>query len=86
MQDAECVLQQVFIIGRKQCKSPNFPARKEDVKSELGPGGGGSGGSSVLEESHVVGESRQLLLVWNQRDRRRICEERGRKRGGGLEG
>lgn len=29
-------------------------------------GGGGSGGLSVLEESHVVGESGQLLLVWNQ--------------------
>lgn len=28
--------------------------------------GCGPGGFSVLEESHVVGESGQLLLVWNQ--------------------
>lgn len=29
-------------------------------------GGSGGGGLSVLEESHVVSESGQLLLIWNQ--------------------
>lgn len=51
------------------------------MNSGRGGGGGGSGGLSVLEESHVVGESGQLLLVWNQRDRRRICEERRKQKG-----
>lgn len=34
---------------------------------------------SVLEESHVVSEPGQLLLVWNQRDWGRICK-RARER------
>lgn len=49
-------------------------------------GGADSGGRSVLEESHIVGESGQLLLVWNQRDRRRICKrEEGRVGGWGWD-
>lgn len=39
-------------------------------------GDGSRGGYSVLEESHVVSESGQLLLVWNQWDWGRICGER----------
>lgn len=29
-------------------------------------GGRGCGGLSVLQESHVVSESSQLLLIWNR--------------------
>lgn len=43
-------------------------------------GASGYDGLSVLKESHVVSESGQLLLIWNQWDRRRICWERGRER------
>lgn len=48
--------------------------------------GGCGGGCSVLEESHVVSESGQLLLIWNQWDWGRICGERRRSwvRGGFL--
>lgn len=37
--------------------SPSVPSERKK---------GGSGGLSVLEESHVVSESGQLLLIWNQ--------------------
>ena len=47
------------------------------VPGERTTGGSGCGGLSVLEESHVVSESGQLLLIWNQWDGGRICWERG---------
>lgn len=46
---------------------PNFflPLYQASEKKKES-GSGDCGGLSVLEESHVVGESGQLLLVWNQ--------------------
>lgn len=55
--------------------SPSVPSRQK--KEE---GGRGCGGLSVLEESHVVSESGQLLFIWNQWDWGRICWERERER------
>lgn len=40
--------------------------KNEKEKKKKNWGGSGCGGLSVLEESHVVSESGQLLLVWNQ--------------------
>lgn len=54
--------------------SPSTPTEQEEN------GGGGWGGLSVLEESHVVSESGQLLFIWNQRDRGRICWESGEEK------
>lgn len=63
--------------GKRVC--PNFRLHKKTR-------GCGRGGFSVLEESHVVSESGQLLLIWNQWDWGRICGERRRSwvRGGFL--
>lgn len=61
---------------------PNLCPPSVPSKQKKG-GGSGCGGLSVLEESHVVSESGQLLLIWNQRDGGRICRERGERRGGG---
>lgn len=44
-------------VGKGVC--PNFRLLRETR-------GCGGGGFSVLEESHVVSESGQLLLIWNQ--------------------
>lgn len=47
------------LAGRGKRVCPNFRLHKKTR-------GRGRGGSSVLEESHVVSESGQLLLIWNQ--------------------
>lgn len=57
-------------------KSLVFSLSTERVKT----GGSGCGGLSVLKKSHVVSESGQLLLIWNQRDRGRICWRRETRR------
>lgn len=59
--------------------SPSTPTVQEEN------GGGGYGGLSVLEESHVVSESGQLLLIWNQWDWGRIWEQRGERHRGEVE-
>lgn len=50
-------------VGRRKslCKLVFSLCTKQAKK-----GGSGCGGLSVLEESHVVSESGQLLLIWNQ--------------------
>lgn len=59
----------VSIRDAGRVKSLAFSLSTEWAKT----GGSSCGGLSVLKESHVVSESGQLLLIWNQRDRGRIC-------------
>lgn len=47
------------LAGRGKRVCPNLRLHKKTR-------GCGRGGFSVLEESHVVSESGQLLLIWNQ--------------------
>ena len=79
MQDDGCVFWYIFI--RKSDGGRVYPnLYSSSVPSGQKTGGSGCGGLSVLEESHVVGESGQLLLVGNQWDGGRICgERRGRR-------
>lgn len=84
MRDGGCVFwyvstrEWVFAGRRKSLSETCLPPLYQASEKEMG--GSGCGGLSVLEESHVVGESGQLLLIWNQWDGGRICWERERER------
>lgn len=83
MRDDGCVFwyvstrEWVFAGRRKSLSETCLPPLYQASEKEMG--GSGCGGLSVLEESHVVGESGQLLLIWNQWDGGRICWERERE-------
>lgn len=84
MQDDGCVFgtsirEWVFAGRRKSLSETCLPPLYQASEKEMG--GSGCGGLSVLEESHVVSESGQLLLIWNQWDGGRICWGRERARG-----
>lgn len=87
MRDDGCVFwyvsmrEWVFAGRRKSLSETCLPPLYQASEKEMG--GSGCGGLSVLEESHVVSESGQLLLIWNQWDGGRICWERERERARG---
>lgn len=85
MRDDECVFWFVYQgLGPEQesIQTWTLPLSLASGKKKEEKKGGG--GLSVLEKSHVVGESGQLLLVWNQWDGGRICGW-GRDRGGKVQ-